>query len=123
MRKLSTTYDSPAKGQRPKAEGRRARFTNSPFFRKLISGIKSWHLGHVRYSTSNRQRNLGLLNHAPKIPGVSQLIRRLVIVCGVVGPKLLFAPTFWPANIIVAFLQTDRRYADLGKRKMIRTKE
>ena len=41
----------------------------------------------------------------------------------VVLAKFLLAPAFGTADVIVAFLETDRGHANFGKRKMVRTIE
>src|SRR5437879_5584366 len=74
-------------------------------FRKLIIGIEFRHGIHIRYATANRHREIRFLDHSAKIPFIAVLIRWLVIVRFVIFAKLLFAPTFGTANIVVAFLQ------------------
>src|ERR671939_218969 len=92
-------------------------------FRKFIVRVEAWHLGHVCDAASDGERDFCLLRHPLKIPGWIVLVRRLMIVRGVVCLELLFAPARRMADIILPLLQADGRHAHFGEREMIRTIE
>src|ERR1043166_7495532 len=93
------------------------------FLCKLIAGIKLRLLRRVGDAAADRERDLSLLDHAPIIPRVAHLVRRLMIVRGVVCLELFFAPLLRVAHVIISLFQTDRRHARFRKRKMIRAEE
>src|SRR5258706_1126037 len=94
---------------------------DSPFtvLRKLIIRIESRHRVHIRHAPADGHREIRFLNHAAEIPIIMELIGRLVIMGVVILLEFLLAPTPGPAYVIVAFLQTNRRHADLREGKMI----
>src|SRR4029453_2225921 len=90
---------------------------------KFISLIKVWHLSSVRDLQTDRQSNRCLLNHAAKIPRLSEFIRGLMIVCCVVRTELFLAPFLSVTYVFISFFQADRGHTDLGERKMVCPKE
>src|SRR6185312_6191870 len=87
---------------------------------EFVAIIEPWHLLRVGNAASNGHRNFCFLQHAGKIPGLAILVRWLVIVRGVVSLELLFTPFLRMADVVIPFLQADRRDANLRKRKVIR---
>src|SRR5205085_11719031 len=77
----------------------------------------------VSNASSDGHRKIRFLDHGWKIPVVAIFVRGLVIVGLVVFLEFLLTPLFGMADVITAFLQTDRRHADFRKRKVIRSIE
>src|SRR5439155_27032439 len=96
---------------------------SSAFFRELVVWIELRQRRQIRNALADLQRKIRFLNHSREVPIVAIFIRGLVIVSLVVFLKLLLAPFFRMADVVVAFLQTNRRHADFRERKMIRTIE
>ena len=88
-------------------------------FRELISRVEVRLLRHVGDVAPDGQRNLRRLDHAVEVPRVAHLVGGLMVMGGVVSLELFLAPLLRMSDVLVPFLQTDRRHANFRKREVV----